>query len=109
MLQLRLVTVFALVVNGIHETCCGDALSITLALLKFCTAALILAGLWTSAGSATAILLGLFAAVVRPVNIWECILIVNNAVAMAMLGPGAWSVDARLFGWKRIRIGDPNG
>jgi hypothetical protein len=24
--------------------------------------------------------------------------------ALAMLGPGAWSVDARLFGWKRIQI-----
>jgi len=23
-----------------------------------------------------------------------------------MLGPGAWSVDARLFGWKRIDLQD---
>ncbi len=22
--------------------------------------------------------------------------------ALAMLGPGLWSVDARLFGWKRV-------
>jgi putative oxidoreductase len=26
------------------------------------------------------------------------------SVALAMIGPGAWSVDARLFGRKRIRI-----
>jgi putative oxidoreductase len=25
-------------------------------------------------------------------------------IALAMIGPGAWSVDARLFGRKRIRI-----
>ena len=24
------------------------------------------------------------------------------AAGLAMLGPGRWSVDARLFGWKRI-------
>jgi hypothetical protein len=25
-------------------------------------------------------------------------------VALALVGPGKWSVDARLFGWKRINI-----
>ncbi len=24
--------------------------------------------------------------------------------ALAMLGPGLWSVDARLFGWKRVEV-----
>jgi hypothetical protein len=27
--------------------------------------------------------------------------------ALALLGPGGCSVDARLFGWKRIDIRDP--
>jgi len=25
-------------------------------------------------------------------------------IALAMIGPGVWSVDARLFGWKRLEI-----
>jgi uncharacterized membrane protein YphA (DoxX/SURF4 family) len=29
-------------------------------------------------------------------------LIASLGAALAMLGPGLWSVDARLFGWKRI-------
>jgi uncharacterized membrane protein YphA (DoxX/SURF4 family) len=32
------------------------------------------------------------------------ILLCALAFAIALLGPGAWSVDARLFGWKRIEI-----
>jgi hypothetical protein len=27
--------------------------------------------------------------------------------ALAMLGPGLWSIDARLFGWKRLEIRNP--
>lgn len=30
------------------------------------------------------------------------LLVATSCAALAMLGPGLWSVDARLFGWKRI-------
>lgn len=31
-------------------------------------------------------------------------LVAAICAALALLGPGAWSIDARLFGWKRIDI-----
>ncbi len=44
-----------------------------------------------------------------PENLWIYILLATFGAALALLGPGAWSVDARLFGWKRIDIGDRKG
>jgi uncharacterized membrane protein YphA (DoxX/SURF4 family) len=65
---------------------------------------LLLIGLWTPiAGTILAILASLHAAF-QITNPWTCILMGILGAALALLGPGAWSVDARLFGWKRIRI-----
>jgi hypothetical protein len=32
------------------------------------------------------------------------ILLGTISSALAMLGPGLWSIDARLFGWKRVEV-----
>ena len=70
------------------------------------------------AGAAVFVLLGLwtpvFAVVVALVEIWiafSCdggnllpILLAAWGVSLAMIGPGAWSVDARLFGRKHFEI-----
>lgn len=32
------------------------------------------------------------------------ILLATISCALAMLGPGLWSIDARLFGWKRVEV-----
>ena len=37
-----------------------------------------------------------------PTEKLACLLLATLAASLAMLGPGQWSVDARLFGWKRI-------
>ena len=63
---------------------------------------LLCAGLWTPiAGSALSIV-GLWSAFSGHGDFWAQILLATMAAALAMLGPGAWSVDARLFGRKRL-------
>jgi hypothetical protein len=48
--------------------------------------------------------LELWKALSQPVDLWTHILLGTLGAALAMIGPGAWSVDAGLFGWKRIDI-----
>ena len=63
---------------------------------------LLLVGLWTPvAGTILAILAGL-GAVLHPADPWNCIFLGTLGAVLALVGPGAWSVDAYLFGWKRI-------
>lgn len=65
---------------------------------------LLIAGLWTPVGAAVMVLLELWRSISRYGDTASDILLCTLALAIALLGPGAWSVDARLFGWKRIDI-----
>jgi putative oxidoreductase len=65
---------------------------------------LLLAGLWTPFAGALAAAVELWCAFSHPQDLLIHIPLVTWGVALALVGPGAWSVDARLFGWKRIDI-----
>jgi uncharacterized membrane protein YphA (DoxX/SURF4 family) len=67
-------------------------------------ALLLIIGLWTPVAAAVMVLLELWRIVSRGGDPSVEGLLCALAVAIALLGPGAWSVDARLFGWKRIEI-----
>ena len=68
---------------------------------------LLLVGLWTPFGGAIVAFIELWQALSQPVDLWTHILLGTVGTALALIGPGAWSVDARLFGWKRIDIPTP--
>ena len=70
---------------------------------------LLLAGLWTPIAGVVAAAIELWHAFARhtlaqPGDALTHIMLATLAIALALVGPGAWSVDARLFGWKRIDI-----
>jgi uncharacterized membrane protein YphA (DoxX/SURF4 family) len=65
---------------------------------------LLLVGLWTPVGGVLMAIAESFLAVSHHGDPWMHILLAVLGAALAMLGPGAWSVDARLFGRKRIVI-----
>jgi len=67
---------------------------------------LLLVGLWTPVVGTLLGLLELWHLVSLKGDPWIHILLLTLGVSLALLGPGAWSVDARLFGWKRIDIPD---
>jgi putative oxidoreductase len=64
------------------------------------------AGLWTPIAGAVAAIVGFWGAFWRSGDPWSHVLLAILGAGLAMLGPGAWSVDAHLFGRKRIRIPD---
>ncbi|MBV8629466.1 MAG: hypothetical protein JOZ83_00985 [Silvibacterium sp.] len=59
-------------------------------------------GLWTPIVGALAALLELLQVMTMPDDWLVSLLLGTISGALAMLGPGLWSIDARLFGWKRV-------
>jgi uncharacterized membrane protein YphA (DoxX/SURF4 family) len=72
--------------------------------VRFAISLAILLGLWTPIAGALGFLVEVWLSLNSPGDIWMPILIGTLAGALALIGPGAWSIDARLFGWKRIEI-----
>jgi putative oxidoreductase len=67
---------------------------------------LLLVGLWTPVAGTLVAVVELWSAFSHPHDPWTYIFLGTFGAALALIGPGAWSVDARLFGWRRIDIRD---
>jgi putative oxidoreductase len=62
----------------------------------------ILAGLWTPLVGALIAAVELWIVLAGASDIWTSIILAALGGTLAMIGPGAWSIDARLFGRKHL-------
>jgi uncharacterized membrane protein YphA (DoxX/SURF4 family) len=100
---MRLVVGIALVVRRTIELQSTPPIGLAVIhVLAIAAGILLLAGLWTPIAGILLAIIEICSTFTHLHDPWSYILLGTLGAALAMLGPGAWSVDARLFGWKRI-------
>lgn len=103
LLLMRLVLGSALVVHAGSKVWSDPAINTTIMSLFLAGfGVLLIPGLWTPIAGALVAFLEIWQIVTIAGDHWVSILLATIGGALAMLGPGLWSIDARLFGWKRV-------
>ena len=105
LLLLRLATGGALICQGVITLLRGVPLAPEVfQVLLIGLGVLLVVGLWTPIAGALAAFICIWQTVSQPSSWLVYLPTAVMAAALALLGPGAWSIDARLYGWKQIRI-----
>jgi hypothetical protein len=63
---------------------------------------LIVPGLWTPVAGAMVVPVAMWQVLTAADDPWVALVVATIGAAVAMLGPGRWSVDAHLYGWRRV-------
>ena len=71
-------------------------------IIAACAGILLLVGLWTPVVGALIAVIELWIVLTGGSDPWIPIILATFGSTVAMIGPGAWSIDARLFGRKHI-------
>jgi hypothetical protein len=105
LLLLRLAAGFVLIHDAILQLCTRVALeAIFLQVAIILAALLILAGLWTPIVGVLMAVLEVCNSFLNTGHMRSVLLLAILGLALAMLGPGVSSLDARFFGRKRIDL-----
>jgi putative oxidoreductase len=71
-------------------------------MIAVCAGTLLLVGLWTPVVGTLIAIIEVWIAFTNGSEPWIPIVLATLGCTIAMIGPGAWSIDARLFGRKHI-------
>jgi putative oxidoreductase len=104
LLVLRLIAGVSLLLRGLKVLQPIAIHAVALHVLLGALGLLLLAGFGTPIAGMLVVVIELWRAFSQSGDPWIDILLAGLGAALALLGPGAWSVDARLFGWKRLEI-----
>jgi uncharacterized membrane protein YphA (DoxX/SURF4 family) len=100
---MRFVLGIALISRAVGRLSSAPSSNVTvLSVLSIGAGLLLLMGLWTPVAATLVASIELWKIYWKLGDPWIYLLLATIAAAIAMLGPGFWSVDARLYGWKRI-------
>jgi putative oxidoreductase len=88
-----------------HLNGTSDLASIVISLIGAAAGILLLIGLWTPFVGSLIAAVQMWIAFSYAGDPWTSIMLAILAATLAIIGPGAWSIDARLFGRVHIEIG----
>jgi putative oxidoreductase len=105
LLLLRIVCGGFLVTDGFEKCHAGQPIASLIAgLFAIVDGALLVTGLWTPVAGPLVIVLSMWGILVQHRDPLPGILLAAIGAALGLVGPGALSLDARLFGWKRLDL-----
>ena len=108
LLLLRLIVATALIARCVQLINGASLQTFTPHVIAAGVGLFLLFGLWTSIAGAVVAMSELFIAFSHYHDPLLSVLMASVGLALVLLGPGSWSVDARRSGWKRIEIRRPD-
>ncbi|HMD50515.1 MAG TPA: hypothetical protein VKG79_15500 [Bryobacteraceae bacterium] len=106
LLLLRLLTGAGLLYGGIGLAWSAPYIAMAPPVIAAGAGVLLLLGLYTPLAGVVAAIVEAWIAFSYPGNLWGPMGLICLGLSLALIGPGAWSIDARIFGRKQIDPSD---